>query len=74
MELKRCPFCGKAVRLMWWDDEHQNEKAWEPCDEDDGVVFPYIHCAECDCDFFIHTPQGVAKSVADVWNRRADNG
>lgn len=43
-ELKPCPFCGSNVDLMWWDHEHQNVKRWEPCDEEWGAVFPFVHC------------------------------
>lgn len=69
-KLKTCPFCGGSVDLMWWDNEHQNEKHWEPCDEDGGVVFPFVRCSECDGTFAFNTPYGTGSAVTNAWNRR----
>lgn len=69
-ELKPCPFCGKQVELIYWDEEHQNEKKWEPCDEEEGVIFPIVRCYECDATFVFDTPYGTGKSVIEAWNRR----
>lgn len=73
-ELKPCPFCGGGVDLMWWDSEHQNEKRWEPCDEDEGVVFPFVRCSECDGTFVFDTPRGTGSAVTAAWNRRVNDG
>ena len=57
MELKTCPFCGHEVEMIWWDGEFCEYKGWEPCDEDEGVVFPFIHCVECSSTFHFSTPR-----------------
>lgn len=71
-EIKTCPFCGGSVDLMWLDSEHQNEKRWEPCDEDEGVVFPFVRCSECDGTFVFDTPSGTGSAVTNAWNKRKD--
>lgn len=71
MELKPCPFCGSNVDLMWWDHEHQNVKRWEPCDEEWGAVFPFVHCDGCDGNFDFAEPTG--SKVAEAWNRRTND-
>ena len=73
MELKPCPFCGKPVDMLWWDSEHGNEKRYEPCDEENGVVFPYIYCGECDTRFTFDTPHCNGSAVSAAWNMRADH-
>lgn len=74
MELKPCPFCGKQVEMVFWDSDNQCEIAWHPDFEEEGVVFPYISCSECDASFYFDTPYGTGRAEAEAWNRRIDNG
>lgn len=71
-KLKPCPFCGELVDMLYWDSEHENEKRYEPCDEENGVVFPYIYCGECDARFIFDT-LNCNGTAAVAWNRRAEN-
>lgn len=68
-ELKPCPFCGGEVYLVFFDTDENVEKAFEECDEDEGAVFPYISCNECDGNF-VFAGLSYSRQVIEAWNRR----
>lgn len=70
IKLRPCPFCGGTVDLYWWDSFHQNEKRFEPCDEEGGWVSPYVKCVYCDMTAVFDTLNNTSREVAEAWNRR----
>ena len=71
-ELKPCPFCGgTAVKIIYWDEEEQNEKAWERGVKQDEEHYLVIRCYDCDIQFFGGVPISGYKLI-EAWNRRAD--
>lgn len=59
IKLKPCPFCGGAASVY----EHEN--------------FVFIRCQICDCgtpSISANINYCASECVADMWNRRADNG
>jgi Lar family restriction alleviation protein len=72
-ELKPCPFCGgKAVKIVYWDEEEQNEKVWEHGVKQDENHYYVIHCYDCDIELFGGVPIS-GEELIKAWNRRAEN-
>ena len=73
-ELKPCPFCGgKAVKIVYWDEEEQNEKAWERGVKQDENHYYVIRCYDCDIELFGGVPIS-GEELIKAWNRRTENG
>lgn len=68
-ELKKCPFCGSEnVSLLRFDGNE--ECVIDDLDElEEKGVYPYIHCYDCDIDFY---PDSTAtpKEAIEAWNKR----
>lgn len=72
MELKPCPFCGSDnVKIVYWDEDEQNEKAWERGDKQNENHYYVIRCYNCDIELF-GGATGSAKELVEAWNRRAE--
>ena len=66
-ELKPCPFCGGKANLVYYEDD--SSIAFVDCEEELESVSPaFIHCYECDMDYF--PDSDIAKDVMRAWNRR----
>lgn len=71
-KLLPCPFCGgKAVKIVYWDEEEQNEKAWEHGAIQDEEHFLCVRCYDCDIQFFGGVPIS-GYELIEAWNRRTD--
>jgi Lar family restriction alleviation protein len=72
-ELKPCPFCGsKAVKIVYWDEEEQNEKVWEHGIKQDENHYYVIRCYDCDIELFGGVPIS-GEELIKAWNRRTEN-
>lgn len=72
-KLKPCPFCGgENVRVVYWDEEEQNEKAWERGTIQDENHYLCVKCGDCDIVFFGGVPIR-GEELIGAWNRRAGN-
>lgn len=73
-KLKPCPFCGgKSVKIVYWDEEEQNEKVWEHGVKQDENHYYVIRCYDCDIELFGGVPIS-GEELIKAWNRRAENG
>lgn len=73
-KLKPCPFCGgENIKIVYWDEENQTEKAWEQGDLQDEEHFLVIKCFDCDTEVFGGVPISGGELMGK-WNRRAENG
>lgn len=60
-ELKPCPFCGAKA---FFDKSYFPNGNWEYC----------IACTNCDSVFTLAYINPDKSDLAELWNRRADNG
>ncbi len=74
-KLLPCPFCGaNQVRIIYWDEENQEEKAWEKNCEgtmQDENFYLVVRCYSCDIEFFGGVPIK-GDELIKRWNRRTD--
>lgn len=68
IKLLPCPFCGGEARLMYYDSEGDGTPSCINYDEELEVSHAFVHCYNCDTDFFHHSDS--AKKVLDMWNTR----
>lgn len=66
-ELKRCPFCGGEVKLMFMNEESFVDFVW---DEDVGNVPTWFKCYGCDSEFFHDEPIDTPEKQVKWWNTR----
>ncbi len=70
LEMKNCPFCGgENISLKYYDCDEHNEKVWESCDDDEGAVFPYVECRDCE-NTVSFSGLGTGKEIIAAWNER----
>lgn len=70
-ELKPCPFCGGGnVKIVYWDEENQTEKAWERGVKQDEEHYLVIRCYDCDTEVFGGVPIS-GEELIEKWNTRA---
>lgn len=68
IELKPCPFCGKIPTLMYFKEDGRTACVDGDKEEMESQTPAFIHCFECDMDYFPDTDNPV--KVAEGWNRR----
>ena len=69
VKLEICPFCGgNKVSLLYFNgDERETYCIDTDEDLDSNSIYAYVHCYECDIDFFF---DGTPREVMDRWNNR----
>lgn len=65
-KLKKCPFCGGAVRPMFLNEEG-NECVYEGDEEE----IQFFKCYGCDTEFIHSEPIDNPQTQIEWWNRRA---
>ena len=53
IKLLPCPFCGGEARLVYYDSE--GTQSCINYDEELEVSHAFVHCYNCDTDFFHHS-------------------
>lgn len=66
-ELKRCPFCGGEIKLMFLNCETFEDIVW---DESIGNVPTWFKCYGCDSEFFHDEPIDIPEKQIEWWNTR----